>query len=88
VRYSPLRNQAGEVSAVFSIARDITREKEDEHERRRSIELLRQAANIAGVGHLLWDEVNDTYLQFTDVVLEIYGLTADEFKLAVESAPT
>ncbi len=85
VRYSPLRNQAGEVSAVFSIARDITREKEDEHERRRSIELLRQAANIAGVGHLLWDEVNDTYLQFTDVVLEIYGLTADEFKLAVES---
>lgn len=85
VRYTPLRNEAGDVLAVFSIARDVTREKKEEHERRRTIELSRQAAKVANVGHLLWDAVNDTYLQFTDIIPEIYGLTADEFKLAAKN---
>lgn len=85
VRYTPLHDEAGKVYAVFSTIRDITRGKEDEQERRRAIELSRQAANIAGVGHLLWDEVNDRQLYFSKIIPEIYGMTPDEFVRRAQS---
>jgi two-component system sensor histidine kinase UhpB len=76
-RNAPLRNAAGEVTAILSVSSDITHQKRAEALLRDSESRLAQAAEIAGLGFFEHDHRTDrTY--WSDGARAILGMTPAE----------
>ena len=65
---------------------EITTLKEQEDALRQQNMVFEQAELIAGIGHWMWDEVNDTSLFCSEGLARIFGRTVEDY-LAVTSKP-
>ena len=82
----PILDAAGEISAIGAISTDITDRNQAEEALRERERLLAHAADIAGLGHWVWDDVADTCIVCSDQVAEVYGFASpDEYVAKVSS---
>lgn len=57
---------------IYSIGIDITEKKYREIERSQILKILEEVCNIAKVGYWVWDDLNNTYLEYSDGVAAIF----------------
>ena len=69
----------GNKQKFIGSVRDISRRKNAEVELRESQRRLSQAQRIAGVGHWIWDEVEDGMIYHSDELGRIFGITHEGF---------
>ena len=82
----PILNDAGELVRTLGTIQDITERKEDEEALRERETLLAHAADIAGLGHWMWDDLADKCILCSDQVAEIYGYASPEEYVAMASS--
>ena len=76
ISLAPLKSADG--TLLSSAIRDITGRKMIEDELRRSRERLAEAEQVAGIGSVEWDLIND-HVTWSDGLLAIYGLAPEQF---------
>ncbi len=74
-----IRNEGKPIETTFGTVQDVTERKNRELEIRRDAELSNQAAEIAGIGYWLFDEVNFHCVYCNDELPRIRGLTKEEY---------
>lgn len=76
--FAPIRQRDGKIIGAVATARDITRAKQTEEELRTTSSRLSLALTSARLGVWEWDiKTND--LQWDDRLLELYGMTREQF---------
>ncbi|NQV45332.1 MAG: PAS domain-containing protein [Rhodospirillales bacterium] len=87
LRYAPLYDDAGSVSAILSQTRDITREKEEEQVREtleRERLFIRQVEEVMQVGVFIWDVETQRNVYTSDSLGHIHGMTPEEMAATVD----
>lgn len=75
---SPIKDKAGNVVGVSTIARNISEELNAQRELKESQEDLAEAQRIAQVGSWVWN-IKDNSLRWSDEIYRLFGLTPQEF---------
>lgn len=75
---SPLRDEAGQVTAALGITRDITERKRAERLLRDKEHLLSEAERIAHLGSWSW-EFSSGEIRWSDETYRLYGVTPETF---------
>jgi len=65
--------------AVQSTVIDITERKRAEQAYIASEQKYRQAAELANMGHWIWDEIEDRIIHCSDELAQIHGVSAEEY---------
>ena len=73
---SPIETEDG--TLVSATVRDITARQQAEQVLRDSEARLRQAQEIARIGHFAWNEMADEVIYRSDVIYDIYGITRED----------
>ena len=74
-----IEDDEGNLSQSVGILQDITERKQIEQELRSNEALLKQATQIAGLGHCVWNSAGEGYSSVSDEYAAIFGYTAEEF---------
>ena len=82
----PILNDAGELVRSLGTIQDITERKEAEKVLRESEKMLTHAADLAGIGHWVWDDLADKLILCSDRVAEIYGYDSPEAYAAMATS--
>lgn len=77
------RDPDGHALAIIELNSDITAQRQAEHDLRDSRAQLAEAERVAGIGSWQWDLTNNQMICSAGL-LDIYGLTADEFAAGFE----
>ncbi len=77
--FVPHMPENGVVRGYFSIVHDIGGRKEIEEELARSEERLRQATELAGLGHWVWNAIEDRCLYCSEEHARIHGLSVEQY---------
>jgi prevent-host-death family protein len=72
-------DDAGTVVRSFGFVQDLTERKQAERGLRESAALLSQAAEMANLGHWVWDEIEDRCVHCSETLAQINGLTVEEY---------
>ena len=75
----PVFDEAGRFLGYRGIARDVTERMRMIEEIHQSEALLRQAAEIANLGHWAWDEVEDRFVFCSDGLARMNGQTVEAY---------
>ncbi len=75
----PVYDDAGTLVSFRGTTQDITELRKQEEELHRQGVMSQQAAKIAGLGHWVWDEIEDRCIYCTEEVPGLYGVTMEEF---------
>lgn len=78
-RWFLIRERRTADGSIVAIRLDITDRKRAEEELQQREERLRQAAQLAGLGHAIWDSNEDKCLYCSDEYARIHGVTPDEY---------
>ena len=82
----PVFGADGRVAAVGGIGVDITERKRAEEEARERETLLTHAAEIAGLGHWVWDEIEDRCVSCSAQLARIFGFASPEAYVAASQS--
>ena len=74
-----VRDQSGRVIEWTGTLQDVSEQKWGEAELRESEERLRQAMQLAKIGHCIWDSKEDRCVFCSDEYARVHGLTPDEY---------
>ena len=77
---------AGNGIGAFGILQDISDRIKHERDLEYRDELARQTEAITDIGHFIYDEGNERYVYMSDGCARIYGVSAEEYSLKVQSA--
>jgi PAS domain S-box-containing protein len=83
ISLSPIRDEAGRVAGIASIARDVTERRQLDEALRRRERQLSDAQEIAQLGSFEWDVASNA-LTWSDQLYQIYGLAPDELRPTFE----
>jgi PAS domain S-box-containing protein len=72
-------DNGGRIIYTIGVLRDITEQKISEEALAESEQVLRQAAEIAKLGHARFDEVKQEYISISEQYARISGFTVEEF---------
>ncbi len=75
----PVYDEVGKVIMFRGTTQDITARVKRDEELRRSLIMAEQAEKIAGLGHWVWDEIEDRCTYCTDALPDMYGVSMEEF---------
>ena len=78
----PAFDSSGRVIREIGTSRDITDDKLAQQARRESERRLKSAAQMAKLGHYVWDLVEDRCLYCSDELARMHGMTAEEYVAA------
>ena len=87
VRYAPLCDEAGAVSALISFTRDITGEKEAAQVREtleRERFFIRQVEEVMKVGVFIWDVETQRNIYTSDSLGHIHGMPPEELETTID----
>ncbi|MCH7569988.1 MAG: PAS domain S-box protein [Deltaproteobacteria bacterium] len=73
------RDEQGNLTGFISILTDITERRRAEEELRLSEERLRQATELAKLGHWIWDAVEDKCIYCSEEHARIHGVSVEEY---------
>ena len=79
---SLVRDESGEPAYFIAIVEDISERKQRERERHDRETLLSHAAELASLGHWIWDEVADRCVTVSENMAKIHGFATVEEYLA------
>jgi len=80
---SPIEHH-GSVTGIAVIARDISSQRRDAEERRRTLALLAEAEKVAHVGSWEWDMARDA-MTWTDELYRIYGYEPGSVRPSIDA---
>jgi PAS domain S-box-containing protein len=75
----PLCDDSGDLTNVVTVSLDITDRKGTEEALRESEERLRQATQLVGLGHWVWDAVEDRCLYCSEENARIHGMSVEDY---------
>jgi len=81
--FHPLYDKNKSITGCSIFRKDITRQMEIYQELQKSEEFLKEAQEIANIGHWNWDMVNDE-IQWSDQLYKVFGLDRDTFEANYE----
>lgn len=75
----PVFDEDGTLIQFRGTAQDITDRVTRDEELRRNAIMVQQAEKLAGLGHWLWDEIEDRCISCSDQIPAMYGLTMERY---------
>ncbi|MCP4328598.1 MAG: PAS domain S-box protein [Alphaproteobacteria bacterium] len=73
----PILNDAGEISALGSVATDVSHQKRQEEALRKTEAMYKKSERLAGLGHWEWDEVDDRCVYCSEELARLHGYGVD-----------
>ncbi|WP_147274895.1 PAS domain S-box protein [Ferruginivarius sediminum] len=77
--------ETGRITRILGAASDVTDRKEVEAQLRESATLLAHAANLANLGHWVWDETEDQLVYASPELVKMLGMTPDQYHEAFKT---
>ncbi|MDH3473094.1 MAG: type II toxin-antitoxin system prevent-host-death family antitoxin [Rhodospirillales bacterium] len=75
----PVFDEQGSVIRSFGFVQDITERKQAERDSRESAALLAQAAQMASLGHWVWDEIENRCVYCSETLARMIDVTVEEY---------